>query len=672
MALGLPALLAASPQAGQNQDPQFQIQIDVTGKTGKVKSKDQWGELRSKNFVVVGDADEQDLKTSASELELFRLNFAELFPRAAQTSSVPTRVVVFRDRRSLRTYRPPGDEPSEESYFSEGVALNHIVMPAGEKPSRAIMRAYSRVLLRDSISPVPLWLETGILEYFSAYKLTRLGEDRMVKLGIDEYKGISEKNLLPLSILMAVDRESFQQMDPQIQKTFTAESCLLFQYLLQTRRLTAAVRMTNVMAEGRPIEQAFRDAFKLPMASVQENLKNHIKMSKYGGWAILMEGLTLDPNKHYIRVTWSRSFKTLPVTFDHVRAAAEALPMKILSNAEADVYRGDLQLHNGRPIEAEDFLRRALREEPTSAAAYASLGFSQAQQKNFVEAYRSLDRARVLDPSGNGLGYFYTALAIRDEATDSGQPLTSAQLDEMEAALRDAVDVMPDLVPAVEMLAETSAINRRNPAVSMRLLVDALRRSPGKESLLFTLARVSAAGGDKTSAGWMLQRLISSGGTSSQQKEDARSLLVQLNLTPEQKTAFGDFKIDESYPARHQTVPTKADIKAASASSKETRVVRGYLSEVKCSKGLTLYIRLGTAGIDERTENLHSDSGSVEWVSDTGENLEAVKCDKMWVRTAITYRPKRKGLMMGEPLIVEFCRGDSFDCDVRQPPQTED
>jgi Flp pilus assembly protein TadD len=430
--------------------------------------------------------------------------------------------------------------------------------------------------------------------------------------------------------------------------------------------------MTNAVAEGHSLDEAFRDAFKLPMASIQENLRNHVKLSKFGGWAILMEGFTLDPKKQLIRVTWSRSFKTLPVTFDEVRATAEALPMKILSNATADIYRGDLQLHNGRPADAEDLFRRALREEPTNAAAFASLGFAQALQKNFTEAYSSLDRARVLDPRGNGLGYFYTALTISEEATASGQRLARPQLDDMEAALHDAVDVMPDLVAAIEMLADISVMNRRNPNTSMKLLIDALRRSPGKESLLLTLARVSTAGGDKTSAGWMLQRLIISGSATRQQKDQARSLLAQLNLTPEQKTAFGDFKIDESYSAKRQAVPTRADIKAASAKSKETRVVRGYLSEVKCSKGLTLYIRLGAVGIDERTENLHSESGNVQWVSDTGDVLELVKCDKMWARTAITYRPKQKGLTMGEPLIVEFCRGDSFDCEVRNPPSPEE
>src|SRR5262249_5938892 len=148
------------------------------------------------------------------------------------------------------------------------------------------------------VLPVPLWLETGITEYFSAYKLMRLGNDRIVKLGIDEYKGgFSQKDLMPLNLLLNIDRESLKDLAPELQKIFHSESCLLFQYLLQTRRVSAALRMTNAMAEGMPLEQAFRNTFKLTPAAVLENLKNHIKMSKFGGWAITLEGLSLDRDK---------------------------------------------------------------------------------------------------------------------------------------------------------------------------------------------------------------------------------------------------------------------------------------------------------------------------------------------------------------------------------------
>ena len=346
------ALVAAaqtSAQTSQKDDPQFQIQVDVTGKALKEKRKDQWGEVRTKNFVIAGDADEKDLHTAASELELFRADFASMFPRAKETSSIPTRVIVFRDRQSLRSYRPQSDSASAESYLQVKPDLNYLVLGAGEKLSPDIMREYARLLMRDSMSPVPLWMETGIVEYFSAYKLIRLGEDRIVKLGIDEYKGgFSEKNLMPLNLLLTIDRESFKDLNPELQKIFHTESCLLFQYLLQTRRIGPALRMTNAMAEGMPLEQAFRNMFKLTPAAVLENLKNHIKLSKFGGWAITLEGLTLDRKKQFVRITSGLGFRTVRVYFDELRTEIEALPVRILSDAEADVYRGDLQLHNDR------------------------------------------------------------------------------------------------------------------------------------------------------------------------------------------------------------------------------------------------------------------------------------------------------------------------------------
>lgn len=271
------------------------------------------------------------------------------------------------------------------------------------------------------------------------------------------------------------------------------------------------------------------------------------------------------------------------------------------------------------------------------------------------------------------MGYYYTAWTITDEAISAGIPVSTPQLYDMQAALRDAVDIAPEFVPAAEMLAETQLLLRQDLAASVKLLVKTLQRSPGRESLLMLLARVSSAAGDKASAGWMLQHVIASGGTSAKLRSDARVLLSELNLTTAQKTAFGDFQINDSAESNRRIDArslTRAGIKALSRGDKDIQVVRGFLTEVQCSKGLTLYIRVGVRDMDERVENLHTDSpGNVEWLTDTGETLDAVKCEKRPVSpVAISYKPKRKGLTIGEPLTVEFCRGVSFDCDFRQPP----
>jgi len=247
------------------------------------------------------------------------------------------------------------------------------------------------------------------------------------------------------------------------------------------------------------------------------------------------------------------------------------------------------------------------------------------------------------------------------------------QLHDMQLALQDSVDVAPEFVPAAEMLAETKLLLGRDLGASVKLLMKALQRSPGKESLYVLLARVSSAGGEKASAGWLLQRVIASGGSSAAIRNDARTLLAGLNLTTEQKTAFSDFQINEVANAKRGVDAkslTKEGIKALSKSDKETKIVRGFLEEVQCSKGLTIFVRVGVAGMDQRVENLHTDSpGDVAWLTETGEILDAVKCEKRPASpVAITYKPKGKGLMIGEPVTVEFCRGVSFDCDFRRPP----
>lgn len=131
---------------------------------------------------------------------------------------------------------------------------------------------------------------------------------------------------------------------------------------------------------------------------------------------------------------------------------------------------------------------------------------------------------------------------------------------------------------------------------SAQLLMNGLRRSPGRQSLLMTFAQVVAEGGQKPVAGWVLQRVIASGAGSTQLRQNARDLLYSLDLTDTQRTAFGDFGILDStevgkgVSVRLSSTQVKAARKQAKRDGKEEKVVRGYLTNVDCSRGLTLYI----------------------------------------------------------------------------------
>jgi hypothetical protein len=58
--------------------------------------KDSWTSVRSKNFFLIGNASEKDIKDVATRLEQFRDVFIRLMPGIKFNSPVPTTVVVLR------------------------------------------------------------------------------------------------------------------------------------------------------------------------------------------------------------------------------------------------------------------------------------------------------------------------------------------------------------------------------------------------------------------------------------------------------------------------------------------------------------------------------------------------------------------------------------------------
>ena len=62
---------------------------------------DKWLSVRFKDFLVIGNANEPDIRRVGRYLEEFRSAFAMMFPKVEQTSSVPTTIVVFKNDESF-------------------------------------------------------------------------------------------------------------------------------------------------------------------------------------------------------------------------------------------------------------------------------------------------------------------------------------------------------------------------------------------------------------------------------------------------------------------------------------------------------------------------------------------------------------------------------------------
>ena len=143
--------------------------------SANVFAKDNWTSVRSKNFLLVGNASEKDIREVATRLEQFREVFSRLFTNLNINSPVPTTVVVFKNHDS---YRPFQLNARNAGYFQSGPDVNYIALKLIKDPGTVqdpytiIFHEYTHLLIRTATGNVPLWFNEGMAEYYSTFSTT--------------------------------------------------------------------------------------------------------------------------------------------------------------------------------------------------------------------------------------------------------------------------------------------------------------------------------------------------------------------------------------------------------------------------------------------------------------------------------------------------------------------
>src|SRR6185295_18658062 len=99
----------------------------LTG-TAPVSAKDTWISVRSKNFQLLGNANEKDIRQVGIRLEQFREVFSRLFTSMNVNSPIPTTVIVFKNDESYRPFKP---NANTSGYFQPGPDVNYITLRLG-------------------------------------------------------------------------------------------------------------------------------------------------------------------------------------------------------------------------------------------------------------------------------------------------------------------------------------------------------------------------------------------------------------------------------------------------------------------------------------------------------------------------------------------------------------
>ncbi|HEX8922524.1 MAG TPA: hypothetical protein VF766_13710, partial [Pyrinomonadaceae bacterium] len=118
-----------------------------------VSAKDTWTSVRSKNFYLVGNASEKDIRRIAVQLEQFRDVLTRLISNVKSVSTVPITVVVFKSDDSFKPFRPP----TAAAYFQSGEDVNYIALTSerrDENPFAAIFHEYVHFLIKNNTENV--------------------------------------------------------------------------------------------------------------------------------------------------------------------------------------------------------------------------------------------------------------------------------------------------------------------------------------------------------------------------------------------------------------------------------------------------------------------------------------------------------------------------------------
>lgn len=488
--------------------------LAVVSHNTTVLAKDTWVSVRTKNFLMLGNAGEKDVRKVGLKLEQFREVFTRLFPNMKFNTPVPTTVIVF---KSYSSYAPFMPRANTAGYFQAGPDVNYIALTTevrGEQdPFAVIFHEYTHLLVENTFESVPLWFNEGLAEYYSTFSIT---DDQKIVLGRpigDHVYRLRQNKMLPLQTLFEVDHKSPNYNESNKSSIFYAQSWALMHYLIigKAGRVEQLGKFMDLLKFKVPMEQAFQQAFEVPFATMENDLRNYVKQDRYN----IVSG-------HFER----------KLELDTTTEATT------LTEAEAQAYLGDLLLHSNRK-DAYTYLEKALKLDPNLAMAHASLGMLYFREGKVKEAHASLERA-VAANSQNYLAHYYYAYTLSHAGPDES-PSLGGYTPEVAAKIREhlqkAITLRPDFPESYNLLAYVSLVTGQGIDESIASLKQVLSASPGKHQFIYMLGQLYTRKGNYKAARELLEQVVKSKAEEDVRKH-AESLLDIIRNVEEQAAKY--------------------------------------------------------------------------------------------------------------------------------------
>jgi tetratricopeptide (TPR) repeat protein len=396
------------------------VALTLTGTAGERR----WTLINGRNVTIAGQQSPKALRRIAVELEQFRAALGSLVGQAGQPP--PTLVYVFDNHRALEPFVPlsQGRPAALDGYChcGAGADINFIAasLTGYTGASAIIFHEYTHLFLSHAVRSLPVWLNEGLAEYYSTFRLTDDGRRVVIGSPVEPHVNAVRGRYIPVADLLAVDQASALYDESDRRSVFYAEAWLLTHYLLVERPngAEAVGRYLHAVANGRPASQVFLEAFGLSPSEMDSALRRYRERPTFR----------------------SRTYE-LPARLGVDEPDRE----RTMPAAEAEARLGDVQLRVGRLDEAAVRIEAAAAAGPDVAPAQLTLALMRLGQNKEAEAWLPLQKAAALAPSDFLTQYVLALSLLRKEigtTTEDPRELAHAALTRALAANPRSTDAL--------------------------------------------------------------------------------------------------------------------------------------------------------------------------------------------------------------------------------------
>lgn len=619
-----------------------------------IQAKDQWTRVQSKNFLLIGNASEKEIRKVGTRLEQFRETFRLLFGQIKLVAPVQTNVVVFKSDGAYKPFKPKRSDGSIDEqvagYFQPGEDVNYITLSTEGEDSETfatIFHEYVHFIVETNFgkSDVPPWFNEGLAEYYSTFAIEG---DIKAKLGVPRSRHLAQlrqSRLMPLDQLLAVTHYQLLESGGHSRNIFYAESWALVHYLIQNGKISGLSQFLEARMAGQSAEKAFRSAFGMDYSGMEAALQKYVSQSTY----------------QYHQVTFKK-----PLVFDAEMQAAA------MTEAESNAYLGDLLYHNNRANDAEPFLVSSLKMQPDLSLANIALGMVKMQQKKYTEAREVLEKAIAGDPKNHVAFYRYAYLLSRENLDGMGyvRSFPAATASKMRDALKRAIAINPAFTESYELLAFVNVVNNEDLDDSVKLIQAALRYQPGNQRYAMRLAEIMSRQNKLDEAAALAQKIASTADDGSlrhrattlmgyiAQKREYDQRLAVLKRT---EGAAGLTPVDRSKPLSEDEIAKRqaeANLRGINRALRkpgtgEERLI-GRVERIACrGPAITYTVRSGASTLTFGSKDF--EGLTLNSFDAAAANVQ-VGCDENLAKfeAVVTYRPGAKRGGRGEVIAIEF------------------